>query len=350
MATSTATWSKKLVHEHAQTAVAVELYTLPFYLTALTSIKDTKNSIYKTILSVCIEEMLHLQLAANLCLALGTKPNFTAPQYGTPIPFLKPDDPDTKHHSLINAKLDALNDTTLGMMLDVETPSEFEHKDHTTPIYPYETLGDLYDALLHGIKTVGLSKFPWRTKNQQYLVGNNRKKNEGGDKGSPKTLTPFPQIITCYLDAKTVVKVISEQGEGKTMKPAPKARSTMPYFIETQFPVPTDYQLTIESNDDSSSNYQYAHFGRFVSVQNYVAANGYPDVYTGTSATNGNLTQEQEAASYELIEDFKKLIGALNTLWDEGEASKADIWTPMTSTISKATACWKAGVIPQWSA
>ena len=348
MTTSTQTWTKKLVQEHAQTAVAVELYTLPFYLTALTSIKDTTDQIYKTILSVCIEEMLHLQLAANLCLAVGTKPNFTAPQYGTPIKFLKPNDPDTKHNSLINAKLDALNKTTLGMMLDIETPSEFEPKDHTTPIYPYLTLGDLYDALLHGIKTVGLSEFPWTTKNQQYLVGNNRKKNEGGTKEA-KNLTPFPQIITCYLDAKTAVKVISEQGEGKTMKPAPKARSTMPYFIETQFPVPYDYQLTIEPHD-TTGNYQYAHFGRFVWVQNQVAANGYPEVYTGTSVTDGNLSSDQEAVSYELIEDFKQLMDSLNKLWDEGEASSVDIWAPMTATITKATACWKANVVPQWSA
>ena len=36
-----ATWTKPLVQEHAQVAVAVELYTLPFYITALASIKPT---------------------------------------------------------------------------------------------------------------------------------------------------------------------------------------------------------------------------------------------------------------------------------------------------------------------
>ena len=41
---------------------------------------------------------------------------------------------------------------------------------------------------------------------------------------------------------------------------------------------------------------------------------------------------------------------SLNKLWDEGEASSVDIWAPMTATITKATACWKANVVPQWSA
>ena len=117
-------WSQELVQAHAQAAVAVELYTLPFYLTVLTSIKDTKDSCYKNILSVCIEEMLHLQFAANLCLALDTTPNFSAPKYGIPIPYLKPYDRDTGHHALINGFLDAFDETTLDIMLDIETPTE----------------------------------------------------------------------------------------------------------------------------------------------------------------------------------------------------------------------------------
>ncbi|NJK69721.1 MAG: hypothetical protein HC941_27285 [Microcoleus sp. SU_5_3] len=106
----------------------VELYTLPFYLTVLTSIKDKKHPDYYSILSICIEEMLHLQLAANLCLALDTQPIFTAPEYGTPIPYLDPKNPTTGHYKLINVKLDALNQATLDVMLDIETPSGLEDR------------------------------------------------------------------------------------------------------------------------------------------------------------------------------------------------------------------------------
>ena len=69
---ATTQWTKELVQEHAKTAVLIEMYTLPFYLTVLTSIilpeksdqsaqAKFTNQAYAAILSVCIEEMLHLQ-------------------------------------------------------------------------------------------------------------------------------------------------------------------------------------------------------------------------------------------------------------------------------------------------
>lgn len=138
MTSTTQQWTKELVQSHAQVAVAIEFYTIPFYLTALTSIdktstdytsSTTNQDIYAAIESVVLEEMLHLQLAANLCIALDTTPNFTAPQYGVPIPYLKPDDPDTKHYRLINAELGPLDKTRLQTMLDIETPTTLENQD-----------------------------------------------------------------------------------------------------------------------------------------------------------------------------------------------------------------------------
>ncbi|WP_166481774.1 ferritin-like domain-containing protein [Scytonema sp. UIC 10036] len=55
--TTTNTWTKELVQNGAKTAVLVELYTLPFYLTALSSITDTNHNAYKSLLSICIEEI-----------------------------------------------------------------------------------------------------------------------------------------------------------------------------------------------------------------------------------------------------------------------------------------------------
>ena len=132
---ATRQWTKELVQEQAHTAVMVELYTLPFYISALASIKDkdnkgTKTDAYKSLLSICIEEMLHLQLAANLCIALDTKPKFDPPKYGSDIPYLDPNNTDTGDRKLINAKLDALNDDTLRIMLDIETPSGLEEHRH----------------------------------------------------------------------------------------------------------------------------------------------------------------------------------------------------------------------------
>ncbi|EKU99122.1 hypothetical protein Lepto7375DRAFT_1132 [Leptolyngbya sp. PCC 7375] len=314
------TWTKELVQLHAQDAAAVELYTLPFYLTTLTSIKDTTDPTYKAILSVCMEEMLHLQLAANLCLALDTNPNFAVPHYGTPIQFLKPDDPETNHYALINAQLDALNETTLQMMLDIETPTEFEDKtqDHTTPQYPYNTLGEMYDALLFGIQSVGIDQFSWTTTNQQAFWSDEK----------------FKQKISNLSDAKNAVMVINEQGEGKTMSPVPQ----MP-FKEGDFPIPTDYRLSKEHLDPKTIN-QYAHYGRFIWIQNQVNKKGFPEVY---AVQNG---AEQQSVLTTLQSDFADLVKDLNELWS-GDSSSS-IWG-MTALIGDAKKCWQAGVVPKWS-
>src|SRR5438045_4924774 len=89
----------------AQGAVDVELFTIPLYMGSLYSIQGTHqitgdNDFYKgrlwpgpattadpktpnehafnLIYSVFIEEMLHLQMAANIASALGVKPTFTS--------------------------------------------------------------------------------------------------------------------------------------------------------------------------------------------------------------------------------------------------------------------------------
>lgn len=99
----------------AQAAVEVELFTIPLYMTSLYSIFGNHeinargNSLYKgwiwpgpaptaepsgkyeanerafnILYSVFVEEMLHLQLAANMASAIGQAPRFTGPPLQTP--------------------------------------------------------------------------------------------------------------------------------------------------------------------------------------------------------------------------------------------------------------------------
>lgn len=359
-------WTKELVQKHAQTAVAVELYTLPFYLTALSSInpnakkydltkKDydaqaaaNAKGIYNTILSVCMEEMLHLQFAANLCRALDSSPNFTVPQYGIPIPFLDPDDPATAHNKLINAVLGGLNETTLQMMLDIETPSEFEPDSHETPNYPYRTLGQMYDALLKGIEVVGVDKFSWDTTYQKEIFTyDNYTKND----------LQISQTISNLSEAQDAINLINEQGEGQPKKkgqPLPK----LPYK-EEDFLVPEKYRFMVyqhngkdtdtEQYDPSTLN-KYSHFGRFIWVQNQIKANGYPEVYSIKKSQDELGNVSGAAACYQLSTAFMDLIGTLNYMWSNSDADDTgDFWTLMPKLVQLPANCWKAGVIPQWS-
>jgi hypothetical protein len=315
-------WTKDLVQQHAQVAVSFELYTLPFYLTAMTSIKDKTSPVYKGIFSVVMEEMLHLQLSANLCLALGVPPNFTAPVYGSPIPFLDPKDPTAGHNALINAVLGPFNQQTLQTMLNIETPDELEDrpKDHTNPDYPHQSIGELYDALLAGISQVGDGQFPWTVTNQ---VDEN-----SGFFGQQH----YPMKIAKLVDAQAAVAAINEQGEGKAMNPVPT-----PPYTEAQFPIEPNLALAGEPHDPAPLN-TFSHFGRFVAIQAQVATNGWPAVYSGVS-------KPTDPVQTALKNDFANLISSLNSLWSTGAGSLDEMFS-LRGDLEK---CWQAQVIPQWT-
>ena len=95
-----------------QTAVNVELFTIPLYMTALYSIRGTypapsdgqntwpglrpdptastpSQRAFNAIFSVYVQEMLHLQLAGNIASAMGLPPALEAPVYdGTTLPCI----------------------------------------------------------------------------------------------------------------------------------------------------------------------------------------------------------------------------------------------------------------------
>lgn len=329
---TTTAWTKSLVQQHAQTAVAIEIYTLPFYFTAMTSIIDTTSDAYKSINSVCIEEMLHLQLAANLCLALDSTPVFTIPRYGVDLAFLKPDDPSTNHYALLNATLAAFNETTLNVMLDIETPEEFEALDHSTPQYPYNSIGDFYDALLAGIKAVeggGKESFAWSPGNQQDTW--------------PGQVSGLTAIIANLDDAAIAIKTINEQGEGKAHDPVPKKP-----FTGSQFPIDAAFQLSQSNTSsgakdtiDTAANYTISHFGRFINLRNAAVKDGYPEIYSLKTPESTAAVAAQSA----LQADFITFLANLNSVWRTGVGID---FNSMYSLSTDATACWSAGVVPDW--
>ncbi|MCI5121244.1 MAG: hypothetical protein D3908_08660, partial [Candidatus Electrothrix sp. AUS4] len=239
-------WTKELVQTHAQAAVAVEFYTLPFYITAMCSIKEEHCEAVQIIRSVIMEEMLHLQLAANLCLALDTAPNFKPPQYGSDIPYICPYNPETGECAFLNATLGPLNDATLDIMLDIETPEQSQlRKDlnHTQPKYPYHSIGEMYDALIVGINRVGAGQFSWSTEYQQSHWGKQT----------------FCQIIDSPQKARDAVQAIVNQGEGHIFS----ENLAPPPWTEKNFPVPPFYRF-VSSPEAPDPHNGYSHFGRFI--------------------------------------------------------------------------------------
>lgn len=327
-------WTKSEVQKHARDAAAVELYTIPFYTTVMTSIRDTQSEAYKIIRGVLIEEMMHLEQAANLCLALDTPPNFDIPAYGIDVPYLKPG-------KVLRVKMGALNASTLDAMLAIETPegilgsSDPTVPANTTPKYPYSSIEEMYKALLHGIEDVGIDQFSWNSSKQ-----NDHWIQQG-----------YPQIIRNYNDAVKAVNAIKDQGEG---------------IVRGNGVYPSDFPIEHTSNqlvnnpplgvisppyDPAVLYKEYSHYGRFLKIKN----SPLPDVYVGQEAPH-------HPANIALKNNFSTIIDTLNYIWQTGEVifpipmpgglSVNPMWmvalSAMKQTTQLALNCWKSGVIPSW--
>ena len=180
---------KQVVRWIAQAAVNVELFTIPLYMTAMYSlagyhqITGGGNNFYKgrkwpglstraptnpfdpetpgkanqeafnTIFSVFIEEMLHLQMAANLATAIGVSPTFTSPalqkNYGwicyragnQVIPNII-DLADTKNYGDVEVNIGPLDENTIRLFLAIEEPTDqaeiVGHVERYFPRVPFE--------------------------------------------------------------------------------------------------------------------------------------------------------------------------------------------------------------------
>jgi len=155
---------------HLQAVCNLELWTIPLYLTALSSIREDRSSIpmpprvpdrytssvSRLIVSVAVQEMYHLQLAGNLSMMFGAAPRLDWPVYQGRIPYVStlPDG--------VTVALGPANDATLRLMVAVETPDRIDSPvDPGTPDVPafpsiqydanhepcYPSIGTLYSVV-----------------------------------------------------------------------------------------------------------------------------------------------------------------------------------------------------------
>lgn len=130
----------------AQLAVQVEFTTIPPYLTAMYSIKDLSSLAYQTLRGVAMEEMFHLNQAANILVALGGQPRLTgeyAPRYPTYLPHANPK--TTPFIGLFRASPAVFMNVFCG----IESPAP-----HSAPPAGdnYDTISQLYASLRTGVE------------------------------------------------------------------------------------------------------------------------------------------------------------------------------------------------------
>ena len=148
-------WTIENLREHLLFAVNLEFWTIPYYLAAYYSIQDRGSEAAQYILAVANQEMLHVQLAANLANAYGADVAFPAPLHqGTTIPHLDfgLDWPNpTIEYSPYSAEIGAADLLRYNTMCLIEYP-EWGAKtpDPQVTDTVYGSIGEFYQAVAVG--------------------------------------------------------------------------------------------------------------------------------------------------------------------------------------------------------
>ena len=186
---------------HLQWAIRVELTTIPTYLYAFYSIKDSRSAAAIVFREIVIEEMLHVALASNLLVSVGGHPRFydrnILPRYPGPVP----------HHTpgftvnLERCSVDFVRDTCMAIERP-EEPSAPPEDDS------FETIGQFYMSIDAAFKTLsqdlGTELFGANEPDRQLSEGYVPEISDTGDL----------KIVTDLESALAAIQIIIEQGEG----------------------------------------------------------------------------------------------------------------------------------------
>lgn len=311
-------WDITHLRDHLQSAVDLELWTIPFYMSAMYSIKDRTDPAYQLIRTVVNQEMLHLQTAANISNAYGRSPTLDAPAYkGKVIPHLdfSGDDPAVlKKFSPYTAEIGPLDLEHINAMCLIEVPESLtgeapELNEDTTE---YGSIGQFYQALRYGagllrkdirggVKQVDFFGAFYRNMPSMTIT-------ESGESG-------FHQV-------DLLIDLITEQGEGEG-KDTETMAETFRNTADDAF-----------SEDD--------HFDKFMEIKN---GKSLPATFKAIAPAKYNAHQKKLEGI--LIEQFTELRAVLEGLF-AGE-NPQNFFPIMASVGGAIRNCWENGVTPKFS-
>ncbi|WP_052713278.1 ferritin-like domain-containing protein [Pseudoalteromonas rubra] len=307
-------WTIEELRAHLQWAVDVEMYTIPFYMAAMYSIKDQSTEAGRLVKSVVNQEMLHLQSAANIANAFGTKVEITAPPYGGEIPHLDfdLDDPNPKDiYQPYSTEIGPFDIERLNTMCIIEYPVWPGDKgyNNTRPKDQYGSIGELYNAIKQGCEEC-----------TDYLTGNVNQVNHfaGFYPDTQLTVTKdkndgLPQVVN-------LIDLITDQGEG--------------YQKDAQY-IPPEYQ---NNADDIQPTWD--HYEKFT----YLLRQPLPDTYPVTSSDS----ERQESLQQIQLQHFSDFLEIMNTTFQTGKTPD-DFAVVMYKNGAAISACWQNGVLPLFS-
>ncbi|MBM7863714.1 hypothetical protein JOD27_007565 [Lentzea nigeriaca] len=310
-------WTLADVHAHLQYAVNLEIWTIPYYLTVMYSIKDINHPVYRLIRSVANQEMMHAELAANVYNAfqptkrLEIGPFNYSKAGGVPHLDFWLDEKAVKKYGEPDAQLGGLDLVRLGTMCLIELPESEPppldpHRDH------YATLGDFYIALRYGMQ-----------QHADDVRGNHNQSDHFSSFYRNLSHTTVTKDGPAGLNqALELIDVITEQGEGRNN-------------VDEDIPLP--YQNTADGYDAADS-----HFRKFNAIRDAFLAGLAPETYHADPTLVG--TEPQRV----LAENFEKLTVLIQDMFN-GWPDREPFGALMPTVGGNIQACWRQGVVPEFS-
>jgi Ferritin-like len=209
-----------LLKQHLQALVQVEFLTIPLYLTAVYSFTEAAlayspdngktTPLYdaqQEVLSVAVQEMLHLQLASNLCNAFGVTPQIpqlsVAPGQVITVPHLEPTQ-GTPFTTTISNLPDVLP-----ALIAIEKPATSGFPPPNRQVI-YQSIADLYHATLTLLNRYLLAYANVNAGADPHFQPDHLQVNYA----TFKSTYPGIPIIDARSDVATVANAVTDQGEG----------------------------------------------------------------------------------------------------------------------------------------
>lgn len=311
-------WTLSELYTHLQGVVDLELWTIPFYLSVMYSIKDPSSVAYRQIQSSVYQEMLHAQLASNIANAFGYSPKFTAPVYvGTDVPHVdfSLDEPNpTELFTPFSAEIGPLDQMRINTMCLVEYPEwDTQRQPDLRPdITSYGSIGEFYAAVGWGIGEL-----------REHLRGGLNQVDQ-----FPGFYNNFPQRTITedgtdgYKQALALMGLIVDQGEGQTQDDA--------------------YISVAHRNTADGFDERWPHYHKFASIRN---AREFPATFTGevhpAPGSPGDKAQQT------LVKDFAAFLDTLDRLF--GGRPAGEFGPLMAKLGGDILTCWQRNAVPRFS-
>ncbi|MCJ9429094.1 ferritin-like protein [Kordiimonas marina] len=379
----------------AQAAVSVELFTIPLYMTTLYSLEGSHEAqgksvpgmvpsakpasanekAFNTLFSVLIQEMLHLQLAANMASAIGCTPSFSDPAlqsaghgwrcYGpdqTVIPHII-DLAHTSTYADTRVQLGALTAEQIGLFIAIEEPEQAARDrvkpsahDRYFPCVPFDgwtagdalplfgTIGWMYECYAEYLAlqyTDGKSLWahlydPQSIQQDLFnpVIPGIHPMPEYPDMAL--TFTKDEAVGPAHERFKAMINAITDQGEGSTLNARPREgedpdvvkRRYRPCLKALEADYPDGHAGAAHARFEGAKT---DHYERFVDVRDSLVAN----VSLWPAGGSGG---DYAAASKAAIDAIAVVTDALDAYW----SGKADSFpfSAMTGLGARMTAVW----------